>query len=320
MKKRKYKYVEGEFDLVYRPSAAEIDKDGTVYWNKNNVNFETKGDEELYSCKYITGAQETPEIRKTVAFVRPTWQNFLKREAYIVKATLLNTLQATLGDKQVIIGLGPGRSGSMSLSLLFSYQTEITAYHESKPSLGWYATVYEFIGKWARFFAEIQCPTPIVADVAFWYMPFVEEILYVCPRTKFVCIYRDIEQVVRSKLIKAPSTSYWTLRNSKHWNKNWNHLHIMIGSQAQYDLPKEEGCRRFVTEYYETAEKYQEKYPNSFKIFPIDHLNSKEGMAAILDFCEVKEQRTDTVIHVNRTAEIHQQVLRSYKDKFGEDF
>lgn len=322
MSKRKYKYIPGEFDLVSRPSAAEIDEDGNKYWNKNSVAIEQDAQGvETYTCKYFSGFGDKSEMYKVIS-IRPVPRStILKTNAQLLERALMNTLSTFMSDRQVIIGLGPGRCGTNSLAALLGAQTEVLAFHESKPRLGWYATVYEFIGKWARFFSEIPTPLPIIADVAFWYLPFVVYIMYVCPKAKFVCLRRDVEETVRSHLLKFPSTSPWNIRNGEHWNENWNFLHVSIGAYPQYDLPKEEACRRYIMEYYAIAEKYQEVYPKVFKIFPIDDLNSVAGRERILDFCGVKEKRVeDTKFVLNKTDKGHKEILRGWKAKHGEDF
>jgi hypothetical protein len=315
-----------KFDVITRPSAVEKDKDGNIYWNKNHVSIVIDEDgKEVHICKFLTGLSNKPEIIKYTKFGDIHISDILRRDVVFLKKSLLNSLNTCLGNRNVIIGLGPGRCGTMSLATLLAYQEQIIAHHESKPRLGWHATVYEFIGKWARLFSEIAYYAPIVADVAFWYLPHVASILAVCPNTKFVCLRRNVEEVVNSFMLKYPYTSAWTFSDSEHWHKEWDSRHGFIGAFPQYDLPKKDGCRRYVTEYYATCEDYAEQMPNNFRIFDIDMLNTKEGVRSILEFCglsgeSVVRDDSNICVHTNRTVGKHKDLVRKFKDEFGEDF
>ena len=55
----------------------------------------------------------------------------------------------------------------------------------------------------------------------------------------------------------------------------------------------EEAIGKYYNFYYEEAEKYQLKYPDIFRIFPIDDLNTEEGKNSIMDFCGFAQKSRD---------------------------
>ncbi len=123
---------------------------------------------------------------------------------------------------------------------------------------------------------------------------------------------------------KVPTTSHWTHMHSEHWNKYWRRGHYYRKRFPQYDLPKEEGCRRYVKEYYEECEEYEKSMPENFRIFDIEDLNSYEGVRSILEFCGISEEEMeiDEVFgtHINMTTDDHVRTVEACKEKYGEDY
>ena len=293
--------------------------------NRNNNNTVTveKEDEKgvYYKCEFATTLAPYAEIEKDFYVPNVKAEVMHRKEKKILEGLLLNTLRTLLGNKKVIIGLGPGRCGTMSLSLLFAAQPAVISHHESNPKLRWESSVFEFMGKWADLFANLAFQLPIMSDVAFWYLPFVDYIKYVCPNTKFVCLRRGEEEIVQSFMLKYYDTSAWTDKSSEHWRTEWVRGNTFLDSFPSYDLPKEEGCRRYVKEYYEIAKTLEKRYSEDFKIFDIDCLNSEEGRLAILTHCGIDKSmmHTDTQFSTNKTTELHENLQRQWKDRFGEE-
>ena len=293
--------------------------------NRRNNNVLTKEKEDnggvYYKCKFYTSLSETPEVVKTFYAPKVGVEHIYKAEKDLLSRTMLGLLNAIFRDKKVIIGLGPGRCGSMSLALFFAAQPIIMSHHESNPKLRWDASVFEFIGKWADLFHNVAYDLPVLSDVAFWYLPFVDYIKYVCPNTKFVCMRRDTEKVVESFMLKYFSTSAWTDKHCKHWRPEWIGGNPFLDSFPSYDLPKEAGCRKYVQEYYETAEELERKYAGDFKIFNIGCLNTVEGKNAILEFCGIPEEmrKIKGEFRTNITGGRHAEARRIWKEKYGEE-
>lgn len=271
----------------------------------------------IYRLEYRTALSRTTAPDVTKRFTSPVGaEKIFNAEGKLAARLLLNSLQSLLCEKDVVVGLGPGRCGTMSLAVLLAYQQRIISHHESHPHLNWNSTIFDFVGKWSKLFYEAAFPLPILADTAFWYLPFVWHINCVCPKARFICMHRNYEDIVNSFMLKYPSTSPWTRMDSKHWNEKWERNHEYIERFPQYDLPKEEGCMKYVEEYYKKAKEYENTYDGYFRIFDINCLNSEEGMKEILKYCGLNENEMncDKIIRTNFTVEHHKKI-KEYWDK-----
>lgn len=313
--------VEITYDLM------QSKRSGVKGDNSHNNNVAVKVKEEAdcvhYTLYFETTLGDEPEITKSFRVGKMDGSILTAEKMKDMSLVLLNTLHAFLGEKPVLIGLGPGRSASMSLATFFAMQKQVISHHESNPRLNWDSNIFEFIGKWSALFATMAHHLPIMADTASWYLPHVPLIKFVCPYTKFVCIYRDIDEVVESFMLKNPKTSQWTHRFSKHWRKEWVVNHFNTGF-PKYDLPKREACKKYVEEYYEMAAIYEKAYPTDFKIFDIDMLNSIEGRKEILSHCLIPEDKMQglsdqTEIRMNLTTDMHKELVEERKRKYGKD-
>ena len=261
------------------------------------------------------------KVSKIARFEEFNLEAIVRNEEGLLLKSLLALLYSFTGHRNVIIGLGPGRCGTMSLAILLSAQESMVVHHEGEPRLSWNASIYEFIAKWSSLFYAISPPLPIIVDIANWYLPFVPYILKSNDKVKFICLRRDIDEIVNSFMLKVPNTSHWTDKKSKYWNKNWERSHDYRKHFPKYDLPKEEGCRKYVEEYYSSAENYAERLPNKFKIFNVNALNTEEGVKSILSFCGMLEDKMQIEHpYINRTTATHRKIMRKYKDTFGKDF
>jgi hypothetical protein len=280
--------------------------------------FSTDGEPDDYSYIFEVLGNK---VEKNGVFNRVPLDVVCKVEEDIMLASMKHVVAATVENKPVIIGLGPGRCGTMSLAVLLACQQDIVAHHESEPRLSWDASFYDFISKWASLFYLVKPSLPIVADIANWWLPFVPHILDISNNVRFICLRRNIDEIVESFMLKVPTTSHWTLKTSTHWNKYWNRQHDFSRCFPDYDLPKEEGCRKYVEDYYREVEKWKERTPYLFKIFDIDDLNTEEGVVSILSFCGIpKDKMRIETPHINRTTKKHEEIMGHVKDQFGEDF
>ena len=174
-----------------------------------------------------------------------------------------------MSKKQLIIGLGTGRCGTVSLSKLLKRQN-INTTHETK-ILPW-----EFDKKMIDNLLNsiTNRVNNMVSDVAFYYLPYVPYIIEKYPNTKFVCFKRDKKQTIESYVIKFKDRNHLSLNlnNNYRKSKNWDHAY------PKYDqFDKKTALGLYWNDYYTIAESYQLKYKDNFKIFNmIDVLNNKK--------------------------------------------
>jgi hypothetical protein len=129
---------------------------------------------------------------------------------------------------QVVIGLGTGRCGTLSLSLLLNRQPNAKVRHEPEIDQDFFrwdadldlrrtcvARHYEVLRGWHR---------PLVGAVHYAYLPYAEEYIAQDPTVKLVVLERPREEVVRSWLRFTVGTNHWQpspLRPQNRWERSF---------------------------------------------------------------------------------------------------
>ena len=192
-----------------------------------------------------------------------------------------------MSAKELIIGLGTGRCGTVSLSHFLNEQPGAFFIHEGAyqdmrvlfPWEGPPKAVLDWLDKLAGFAGEKEW----FGDTGSYYLPYVEAILGQYPDATFICFERDRAGVVRSFITKTQTgnRNHWYDHQGKKWRKDprWD------ASFPKFDEPdKEKAIGLYWDRYHEMATALAEKYPAHFRIFPMTILNSPEGRAELLDF------------------------------------
>jgi hypothetical protein len=199
-------------------------------------------------------------------------------------------------NQKLIIGLGTGRCGTLTLAAVLDAQFRTNITHEAYWRLPW---------KPINIYLEITLQhiyrhtADFIGDVSFYYLNYVETILSWIPKTKFVCLQRPREGVIESQMRCGTSlgSNHFTARDSKHFNhercdlKNNEESRIYRDSFPKYDAPRKEAARMYWDEFFTIAESFQKKYPDNFKIFDMDAaLNTIDGQREMLKFSGVNSE------------------------------
>ncbi len=200
--------------------------------------------------------------------------------------------------KRLIIGLGTGRCGTVSLKALLALQQDTHATHEMMllPHKFNEKKFAAYMGRLSNRKAEIS------VDVALWNLPYVTAILAEYHNAKLICLKRDKDAVVKSYMAKTPKRNHWTQRNSAYWSdKKWpREKRCSYGScYPKFDADKEEAIGLYWDYYYTVSEIYEESFPDNFRIFPVEYLNTRDGCESILDFAGYVEMVIKVGIHRN---------------------
>lgn len=131
-------------------------------------------------------------------------------------------------------------------------------------------------------------------NVAFNWLPYVSEIMSHIVSPRCICLKRDRQEVIESFEGYMPTINHWTARDSKHWNPKYEQTGTST-AWPKYDLPRPEAIGAYWDYYYSTADYWENKFPDCFRIFPVDTLNSEKGVKAILKFAGVPSR--NRVIH-----------------------
>jgi len=202
---------------------------------------------------------------------------------------------------RLIIGLGTGRCGTVSLKALLDLQKDTHATHETMllPHKFNERKFVQYMRKvWGR-------KTRIVADVALWNLPYVTAILAEYPSTKFICLKREREAVIKSYMAKTRLRNHWTRLDSEYWsdekwpNERKKRKCPYHGCYPKFNADKEEAIGLYWDYYYIISETYEKAFPKNFKIFSMEELNSRDGCEKILTFAGYEEQTIKVGIHRN---------------------
>jgi hypothetical protein len=209
------------------------------------------------------------------------WAHFLN---YFRSANL----DMVIKEKQLVFGLGTGRSGTSSLGELLNLQESYAVSHERKPILAWRASETE-LNKKLNQIAGSAAKTN--GDVASSYLPFAEKILETFPRSKFICLQRDKQETVKSFMRKTGDRNHWTEHDGKRWKKDyWDRFF------PKYQMTdKAKAIEQYWIDYYQESERLAKQYPQRFKIFPISVLSNMEEQKALFDFLEISDPKFQVV-------------------------
>ena len=186
--------------------------------------------------------------------------------------------------QRVIIGCGTGRCGTVSLAVLLQAQEGVYATHERDPVLPWRIDLRLFSIRLAQF---RQCDEPFVADVAFYYLPYIPYLLREFSDLRVIVLRRDKKETVRSFLAKLGRRHHF-LEAPQEWgyqaDPKWDPC---FPKYPPMDL--EAALHLYWEEYYWIADEYARKWPENIRIFEIDALNSERGQCEILKFTGIPE-------------------------------
>jgi hypothetical protein len=228
----------------------------------------------------------------------------------------------------IIIGLGTGRCGTLSLADLINSQANAVCFHEINPAcMSWsgsYGTVFSMLqdlqsildsGPHDRLAVDLTGPhnvhalerlrqsetVDVIGEVSFYYLPYVEQIVNDFPAVKFPCLRRPREATVKSyeKKMLVPwkrGIGSFLRRRPMLRNHFVSHEGNKWAGDSMWDkcYPKfnsdtlEEAIEQYWNYYYEEASRLAEKYPQ-VRIFEMEDLNHRQTQAELLEFCGLGE-------------------------------
>jgi len=215
---------------------------------------------------------------------------------------------------KLIIGLGTGRCGTSSLSLLFNSQKDSYFTHEFIPHLPWNFNAFTLLDRLEEL---KKFKGNYIGDVALYYLPYVRFILSVEPKTKFICLERNREKVIKSFLSICKERDMWT----NDPNRTVTPIEISFPKYPISD--KKLAIGMYWDEYFELAHQLEKEFPNNFKIFQIEKLNSKEGVKEILDFAGFENPILETslkISHINPISKKNQKFGKEHLIHYSEEF
>lgn len=186
---------------------------------------------------------------------------------------------------KIIIGCGTGRCGTVSLSVLLNSQSGFRVGHESV-RMPW-----DFNKNYAAMALSFFLNSDkIVGDIASWYLPYMKYFLTKEDRVKVICLKRSKEEVVKSFIRKTgwKDANHWTEKTSSYYQSSFKEQAFDMHF-PKYDLPLKKALEKYWNDYYEWAERLQQRFEGRFKIFDCSLvLNSENHQKQLFDFLEVE--------------------------------
>lgn len=200
--------------------------------------------------------------------------------------------------KQMVVGIGTGRCGTVSLHALLNRQPGVHITHEQLPLLPWNSAPNILEKKLAQI---LKRRTAIVGDIATSWLPYVRDVLSKEPSAKFVCLQRDRNATVQSFVVKMKGRkNHWLLHDGKSWKKDrrWDPCF------PKYDTPELAlAIGWYWDDYYRQVDLLCAEFPDNVRKWQTEQaLDSPQGVKELLSFIGVREcdQNCTVGIKLNR--------------------
>ncbi len=189
--------------------------------------------------------------------------------------------------KQLIISIGTGRSGSVSLSHFLTHQKKVRVLHEGKIAeknirklIKWDNNEDELF-EWLKYLKEYNNENKFYGDTGMYYLPYIEKIIIKYPDVKIIGLLRKKDSVVNSYLNKTKGRNHWYNHNGIDWKKDtlWDPCF-----PKYLEEDKKKALELYWEEYNSTTLSLQKRYPSNVKIWTIEQFNTNDGKNNILDF------------------------------------
>lgn len=200
-------------------------------------------------------------------------------------------------QKQILLGIGTGRCGTVSLATLLNQQEDAAITHESRPLLPWEKDMSILQRKIQGL---LRRDATFVGDVAFYYLPYVKDILHLYPSCKIICLSRDKEETVQSYLKKTRGRNHWMQHNGSSWKKDptWD-----VCYPKYTTANKQDALRLYWEDYHQKVLTLCREHPENIKLFQMnDALNTAQGQQELLSFLGFQPQAQKLHVGMKRNA------------------
>ncbi len=177
---------------------------------------------------------------------------------------------------RLILGLGTGRCGTETLARILSTQSDVEASHEYFGPVPWDGDGQQ----WMVALRERQdhSPRSVLAEVAFYWLPYTHEILNSDPQAMAIVLKRPREEVIASYLKKVGlKRNHWSFEGRSQEDV-WN------DSYPDYPGSKEEAIGRYWDDYYERVDGLIDVFPQRVILMKTEDLNDPTVVTKVMEF------------------------------------
>jgi len=185
----------------------------------------------------------------------------------------------------IIIGIGTGRCGTLSLSRLLNLQPDAHVLHEKEPHLPWDRSEPKYIKAHIEGFHRRQERFKFVGDVAFYWLPYLPRLFREFTDVKVVGLWREKEGFIKSS-IRLLHSPIWTKdgEHQKHPNPIWEQ------SFPSYEAESREKVLGIFWEDY-NSQMFALEEKGRIQTFPMDMMHAEESQDVLFDWLGMKEHR-----------------------------
>ena len=191
----------------------------------------------------------------------------------------------------VVLGLGSGRSGSMTMASLLGTIAAAKSTHENPVPIFWdpHPQQVEFHLRRLRL---LSAYFPVVADCSVWWINLMETVSQALPTTRAIGVYRETEACVRSafKIIKdTPSYNPWAIPHNGIWqtyrgDPGFPHYELPENARRDPDAARERLIRRYVTDYNVRLKALAQQMPERMLLLRTEELSEPSTLRQISQF------------------------------------
>ena len=211
-------------------------------------------------------------------------------------AAYFANLQTVLADKprletpgRVVIGLGPGRCGSTSLSTMLGTVANSCCTHETPPPIAWTPRSQQ-VEFHLRRFEMLAGHYSLVSDVSHWWLNCLEQVFDRFPEAKAIGLIRYPDDCARSFMPvqgggRGSFNPWATPRNgiwkAGHWDATYPSYALPDYASREPDRAKLALITRYVTEYNAELEALASRAPGRIELVRTEELSHADVQAKI---------------------------------------
>jgi len=206
-----------------------------------------------------------------------------------------------MSSRKLIIGLGTGRCGTVSLSSFLNDQPNTNVVHEGHVKGDKFDRVihegdiekekggrhlFRWDGSPEAVFQYLESlrqhsSAKRFGDVAYYFLPYAEAILERWPMSKFVVLKRERSATVDSFLRKTQGRNHWMDHDGSQWENDPDFDPTFPTLDAS---SKKAALEQYWDLYYRRVDRLLDRYPDSFTLHSVSALNTSKGRKEILSF------------------------------------
>lgn len=188
---------------------------------------------------------------------------------------------------QIIIGLGSGRCGTVSLAHLLNLQQHCHASHECVGPGDWYGAFDPL----KDVVTKHTDGNLFSCDVSLYNLPHVDNYIKAFPNVKFIILRRNISDTVESFMSKTVGRNHWQAHNGIEYKPcDWDTAFPKFPAEN-----KECAIGKYWHMYYSACAKID---PSRCFWFETDKLNNKDACIEMLEWCGFSNPKYK-LIHLN---------------------